>query len=34
MRGVTNLKLGQNIEDAYGGVPSEYGIESDDSLFE
>ncbi len=34
MRAVTNLKLGQNVEDAYGGVASEYGIESDDSLFE
>ena len=28
VRGVGNMKLGQNIEAAYGGVPSEYGIES------
>lgn len=25
LRGVTNMKLGANIEAAYGGVPSEYG---------
>ncbi len=25
VRGVTNMKLGKNIEDAYGGVESEYG---------
>lgn len=25
VRGVTNMKLGKNVEDAYGGVDSEYG---------
>ena len=28
VRGVSNMKLGSNIESAYGGVDSEYGIES------
>jgi len=28
MRGVTGMKLGQNVEAAYGGVASEYGPKS------
>lgn len=30
LRGVTNMKLGANIDAAFGGVPSEYGLESKD----
>ena len=30
LRGVTNMKLGGNIDAAWGGVPSEYDIESKD----
>ena len=25
VRGVTGMKLGKNVDDAYGGVDSEYG---------
>jgi len=32
VRGVSNMKIGANIEAAYGGVPSEYGIESGEDV--
>jgi hypothetical protein len=32
VRGATNLKLGKNVEDCYGGVSSEYGTISYDAL--
>ena len=31
LRGVTNMKLGANVDAAYGGVSSEYDVESDNN---